>query len=209
MKNGSSSSRLDYRIILEWIDPFASVLDLGCGSGELLELLQQQKHAQVQGIEIDEQAIYRCVAKGLSVCHQDIDTGLTEYLDKSFDYVILSQTLHQIRNPDFVLGEALRVGAETIVSFPNFVHYTARCQLFFRGKVPVTPALPYEWHDTPNLHFLSILDFIEYCAKRRVQIRKSGFITRTRKVRSFPNFFAEIGIFLISNDTIPEGKESL
>jgi methionine biosynthesis protein MetW len=176
------------------------VLDLGCGDGELTTLLVQEKQVRAQGIEIDEQAIHECVAQGLSVFQQDIDTGLSEYLDKSFDYVILSQTLQQVKKPDFVLKEALRVGKQTIVSFPNFGHYPVRFQIFFRGKVPVTPSLPHEWYETPNLHFLGISDFIEYCTQRKITIKDSAFIRKHKRVRFFPNFFAEIGMFLISDE---------
>src|SRR4030065_799057 len=127
------SLKLEHRVILEWIKPHSSVLDLGCGDGELLSILIQEKQVHAQGIEIDEQAIHKCVAKGLSVFQQDIDTGLSEYRDKFFDYVMLSQSLQQVKNPDIVLKEALRVGKKVIVSFPNFAHYTARF-----GKLTIT-----------------------------------------------------------------------
>lgn len=193
-----NSLKLEHRVISEWIEPHSSVLDLGCGDGELLSFLIQEKQARAQGIEINEQAIYKCVARGLSVFQEDIDTGLSEYRDKSFDYVILSQSLQQVKKPDFVLKEALRVGKKVIVSFPNFVHYVARLQIFLGGKVPVTSVLPYEWYDTPNSRFLSISDFIEYCQKRKIEIENCVFIGRNKKVRIFPNLFAEIGIFLLS-----------
>ena len=192
------SSKLEYRIILDWMEQSSSVLDLGCGDGELISLLVQEKQVRAQGIEIDEQAIYDCVARGLSVFQQDIDTGLAEYVDKSFDYVILSQTLQQVKKPDFVLKEALRVGKQTIVSFPNFVYYPARFQIFFRGKVPVTPSLPHEWYETPNLHFLSISDFIEYCTQRKITIKDSVFIRKNKRLWFFPNFFAALGTFVLS-----------
>ena len=150
---------LDNLVVFDFIKPGSSVLDLGCGDGELLAALMNEKKCRVQGIEIDEQAVYRCVAKGVSVLHGDIDTDLPDYGDRSFDYVVLNQSFQQVKRPDSVLREALRVGREVIVSFPNFVHYSARIQLFFRGRTPVTPSLPYEWHDTPNLHFLSIPRF--------------------------------------------------
>ena len=200
MKTENPSTRLEYKNILDWVEQSSSVLDLGCGDGELISLLIQEKKVHAQGIEIDEQAIHECVALGLSVFQQDIDTGLSEYVDKSFDYVILSQTLQQVKKPDFVLKEALRVGKQTIVSFPNFVYYPARFQMFFRGKVPVTPSLPHEWYETPNLHFLGISDFIEYCTQRKITVKDSAFIRKNKRVRFFPNFFAEIGIFLISDE---------
>lgn len=192
-------SKLEHRIISDWIKEFSSVLDLGCGSGELTKILVKEKHVRAQGIEIDEQEIHKCVANGLSVFQQDIDTGLTEYSDKSFDYVILSQTLQQVKKPEFVLKEALRVGKQAMVSFPNFVYYPARFQIFFRGKVPLTPSLPHEWYETPNLHFLSISDFIKYCARKKISIEDSVYITKNKEIHIFPNFFAELGLFLISN----------
>ena len=151
---------LEYRTILDWVRQESAVLDLGCGDGELLSQLVQGKNVRGQGIEIDEQAIYKCVAKGISVFHEDIDNGLPEYGDKSFDYVILSQSFQQVRKPDEVLTEALRVGRQVIISFPNFAHYSARYHYSIKGRAPVTPSLPYEWYDTPNTHFLSISDFI-------------------------------------------------
>src|SRR3989304_9342415 len=193
-----SPSRIDQKVIMEWIEKGASVLDLGCGDGELLIRLISQKQVRAQGIEISEQAIHHCVVQGLSVFQEDIDSGLAAYADNSFDYVILNQTFQQVKKPDFVLKEALRVGKKVIVGFPNFVYYKARFQLFFDGKVPVTPSLPYEWYDTPNLHFLSIADFIEYCRKREIRIERSAFIAKNKKVRLMPNLFAEIGLFLLS-----------
>jgi len=195
---------LEYQTILEWVRQGASVLDLGCGDGELLSLLVRAKNVRAQGIEIDEQAIYQCVAKGLSVFHEDIDNGLPEYGDKSFDYVILHQSFQQVKKPDVVMKEALRVGREVIIGIPNFAHYSARCQIFFRGKTPITPSLPYEWHDTPNLHFLSISDFIEYCRRREIEIKRSFFAGKNGEVRRFPNLFALTGIFLIVRRRIEE-----
>jgi len=190
-------NRVDYDIILKWIKPHSSVLDLGCGDGELMSVLALEKQVNGQGIEVDEQAIYKCVAQGLSVLQQDIDTGLSDYFENSFDYVIIYQSFQQVKKPDFVLKEALRVGRKVIVGFPNFAYYKARFQIFFTGKVPITPSLPYEWHDTPNLHFLSISDFIEYCRARGIRIEDSAFIGNNRRIRILPNLFADTGIFLL------------
>jgi methionine biosynthesis protein MetW len=189
---------LEYQAILEWVGDGSTVLDLGCGDGDLLSLLTHAKQVKGQGIEIDEQAIYQCVAKGLSVFHEDIDNGLSEYGDNSFDYVILLQSFQQVKKPDVVLKEALRVGSEVIIGFPNFAHYRARFQMFFQGKTPVTVSLPYEWHDTPNLHFLSISDFMEYCQKRAVMIKKSFFLNGDKRIKLCPNLLAETGIFLVA-----------
>ncbi len=190
---------LEYETVLNWVRDGSSVLDLGCGDGELLSLLVHKRNVRAQGIEIDEQAIYRCVEKGLSVFHEDIDNGLAEYGDKFFDYVILSHSFQQVKKPDKVLTEALRVGTEVIISFPNFAHYTSRYQMFFQGKAPITESLPYQWHDTPNIHFLSIRDFISYCRNRNIPIQKSAYFGKNRRVTILPNVFGLVGLFLITN----------
>jgi methionine biosynthesis protein MetW len=189
--------RLDYRVIADWITPEASVLDLGCGDGELLSILVKEKGVRANGIEIDEQAIYKCVEKGLSVFHEDIEEGLSGYPDESFDYVIMNGSLQQVKKPDTVFKEALSVGKKLIVGFPNFLHYSSRFQMLL-GRVPVTPSLPYQWYDTPNLHFLSILDFQDYCKLRGLRIEASAFLRKDRRVGLLPNLFAEQGLFLLS-----------
>ena len=190
--------RIDHRIILDLIKPGSSVLDLGCGSGELLFMLIRRKAVRGQGIEIDEQAIYRCVAKGLNVIHGDLDSGLNDYLEKSFDYVILNQTIQQVRHLRPVMEDSLRVGRKVIVGFPNFAYYKSRLQLFFRGRTPVTPSLPFPWYETPNLHFLSISDFIRYCAETAITIERGDFYNERNRVSIRPNLMAQSGIFLIS-----------
>jgi methionine biosynthesis protein MetW len=193
-----TANRVEYRVFADWVSYEASVLDLGCGDGELLAFLTREKHVRAQGIELSEQAILRCITEGLSVFQQDIDTGLAEYADKSFDYVILNQTLQQVKKPDFALKEALRVGKKTIVGIPNFAHYKARASIFFRGRVPVTAALPFQWYDTPNLHFLSLTDFADYCQKARIKIERDFFKTGNRQVKFLPNLLAEYGFFLLT-----------
>ncbi len=157
------------------------MLDLGCGSGELLYLLAKEKKARCQGIEIDDQAIYDCVARGLCVFHGDIDTGLADYSDKSFDYVILNQSLQQVRRIEAVLRDSLRVGKKVIIGFPNFAYYRSRAQIFFHGRTPVTPSLPYEWYDTPNLHFLSMSDFVSYCGRKGISIEEKFFLNNKKQ----------------------------
>ena len=193
-----SDCPLDYRIIAGLVRTHASVLDLGCGSGALLQLLEQQNKAHVQGIEINDQAVYSCVAKGLCVLHGDIDNGLVDYGNKSFDYIILNQSLQQVRNVEAVLAQSMQVAHKVIIGFPNFAYYKARAQIFFRGRTPVTPSLPYEWYNTPNLHFLSIADFIVYCGRKGITIEKNFFLTGGKAVRLFPNLLAQTGLFLIS-----------
>ncbi len=194
------AGKVDCRTIADWISLGASVLDLGCGDGELLAYLVQAKKVHAQGIELDEKAIVRCVNAGLSVYQQDIDTGLSEYGDKSFDYVILNQTLQQVKKPDFVLQEALRVGKRVIVGVPNFAHYKARASIFFQGRVPVTPSLPYQWYDTPNLHFLSLYDFRDYTKNKNITLNAAFYKSDNRRVRLLPNLLAEYGYFLLESN---------
>jgi methionine biosynthesis protein MetW len=192
------NAKIEHTIIANWIHSGASVLDLGCGDGELSSLLVNQKGVHAQGIELSDQAIQHCVASGLNVFQQDIDTGLSEYGHKNFDYVILNQTFQQVKNPAYVLKEALRVGRKVIVGFPNFVNLSSRSQIFFKGRVPVTKSLPYQWYDTPNLHFLGIADFKAYCKKRGFKIEDSAFIRKNDKIRLLPNLFSDLGLFLLS-----------
>jgi len=199
MNNGDTKNiRLDHRIILDWVDEGSSVLEMGCGGGDLLYLLGQEKKANVSGLEIDEKSIFSCVSRGLSVSHQDIDEGLSEYADRAFDYVIINQCLQEVRKPHIVLSEAVRVGIKAIVGFPNFAHCGTRIQLAFFGVAPVTPALPYQWYDTPNLHFLSIKDFVIYCGKNSFSIEKRSFLGRAKLVHFWPNLLADSALFQIS-----------
>jgi methionine biosynthesis protein MetW len=187
-----------YRVILDLVKPGSSVLDLGCSDGGLLSALIHERKVRGQGVEIDERAIRDCVARGVGVSQQDIDTGLSEYGDRSFDYVILNQSLQKVKKPEWVLEEALRVAGKVIVAFANFAHYPARLQLFFRGRAPVTRGLPYQWYDTPNLHFLSISDFQEFCRQRGYTIENESFLAGGKAIRLLPNLRADLGIFLIS-----------
>jgi len=193
-----TNHNIERKVLAGWIEDGASVLDLGCGDGELLAHLISEKHVRAQGIELSEQAITHCVAQGLSVFQQDIDTGLSEYGDDSFDYVILNQTLQQVKKPDFALKEALRVGKEVIVGIPNFAYCKARASIFFRGRVPVTPSLPYQWYDTPNLHFLSLVDFKDYCKKQGITIQCAFYAANNKQVKLLPNLLAEVGYFLLT-----------
>jgi methionine biosynthesis protein MetW len=191
--------RADYRVIAGLIEKNASVLDLGCGNGELMRYLSSTRNARVRGVELDDEAILQCVSRGLSVSQQDIDAGLSEYGDKSFDYVILNQCLQQVKLPHVALAESLRVGCRTVVGFPNFAHLSSRWQLGILGKAPVTPSLPFQWYDTPNRHFLSIDDFRNYCAANDFNIEAEHFLNKDKRVRLLPGLMAQTAIFVISN----------
>ncbi|MEL7562405.1 methionine biosynthesis protein MetW [Dehalogenimonas sp. 4OHTPN] len=193
-----NAMRKDHEIIAGLVEPGSTVLDLGCGEGDLMACLAERKSVKARGVEISEQAIYRCVGRGLSVSHQDIDDGLSEYGNRSFDYVILNQCLQQVKSPQKVLAEAVRVGKKAIVGVSNFAHISARWQLAAAGRAPVTPALPYQWYDTPNLHFLSLSDFIRYGRDNGILIEKAVYLNGGSRVRLLPNMLAQTGIFLIS-----------
>ncbi len=196
-RNNNENLRLDHKIIARIIEPNSKVLDLGCGEGELLHYLVTKRNIEGYGIEINEKAIYRCVEKGLSVSHEDIDSGLIDYPDKFFDYVIFNQTMQQVHKPREAILSALRIGKRVIVGFPNFCHIKARFQITVLGTVPVTHSLPYSWYDTPNLHFLSIRDFIQFCRKENIRIIDRIFTGKKRIIRFMPNLFAYNGIFVL------------
>lgn len=192
--------RLDHRIIYKIIESNSKVLDLGCGDGALLSFLVKEKNVKAQGIELDEQAIYKCVEKGLSVFHGDIESGLSGYPDKRFDYVILNQSMQEVKKADYVINEALRIGKKVIVGFSNFTYILARLRIFFKGKVPITASLPYRWYSTPNVHFLSIRDFQDFCTEENLTILKAFYLGRKRTINLFPNLLALNAIFLITSD---------
>jgi len=193
-------SRVDYELIESLIEPGATVLDVGCGDGELLAKLRQDKHIQARGIEVQQDLILTCVCRGLSIMHHDIDEGLKAFADKSFDYVILSQTLQAVPNPKKVFTELLRVGRRVIVSFPNFAFWRSRVQLALQGKSPVTKQLPFGWYNSPNIHFLSLKDFDRFCERLGVTVEKRIPLVKTSlsPVRFAPNLLAEQAIYVTS-----------
>ena len=195
-----SEIRTDHRFILDLIEPNSNVLDLGCGDGTLLSLLMSKKGCRATGIEIDEKEIYKCVERGVTVSHGDVDSGLQDYSDGRFDYVILNESLQEVLNPEKVIKEALRVGKKVIVGIPNFCNISARLQIFFLGKVPVTEGLPYTWYNTPNIRFLSIKDFREFCKQRQIRIERERAIAGSLEIFFWRNLFANIAIFLLNSD---------
>jgi homoserine O-acetyltransferase len=193
-------ARVDYELIGSLVEPGSTVLDVGCGDGELLARLTADKNINGKGIELEQDLIAQCVGRGLSIIQYDIDRGLPSYGNESFDYVILSQTVQTLKNPQKVFKELLRVGRKVIVSFPNFAHWRCRLQMLLAGKAPVTRHLPFSWYDSPNIHWLSLRDFADFCRQLGVRIEKRIPLARARRspVRFAPNLFAEQVIYVTS-----------
>jgi homoserine O-acetyltransferase len=195
-------ARVDYDLIESLIEPNSSVLDVGCGNGELLASLVRDKNIKGEGIELDQELVLDCVCRGLPVIQQDVEQGLGYYGDKSFDYVILSQTVQTLKSPEKAFLELLRVGKKVIVSFPNFAHWRCRAQIGLCGKAPVTGRLPFEWHNSPNVHFLSLKDFDAFCKKLGVRVVNRIPLGKSlaKAVRFAPNLFAEQAVYVTSKD---------
>jgi len=198
----ATRTRVDYEEIESLIEPNSTVLDIGCGDGQLLANLTADKNIKGMGIELDQDLVRACVEKGLPIIQHDIEQGLENYTDKSYDYVILSQTVQTIKNPEKVFTELLRVGRKVIVSFPNFAHWRCRAQLLLQGKTPVTRQLPFDWCNSPNIHCLSLKDFDRFCWKLGVKVEKRIPLNKTAlsPVRFAPNLFAEQVIYVTSKE---------
>ncbi len=196
------TQRLDYERILELIPPSASVLDLGCGNGGLLARLKRRGHPEVRGVELDEQEILACVSLGLDVVQADINRGLASFLDSQFDYVVLSQTLQTVRDVEAVIGDMLRVGRRSVVSFPNFAYHKLRRMLVEEGKAPEATGglLRHKWYNSPNIRFLSLADFETFCQEKNIHVhRRIALDTEARReVTEDPNLNADLAIFVIS-----------
>ena len=190
--------RSDYAIIGDIVSPGARVLDLGCGEGELLHWLAANKNVDARGGEIAGDKVRRAIARGVSVFQGDIDEGLTDYPDHAFDYVILSQTLQESRQPRRLLREMLRVGRRGIVAFPNFGHWRVRLSMLASGRSPRTKLFPYEWYDSPNIHFLTVKDFESLAALEGFTVERRYFLAGHRKVALLPNLLTEVAVFLVS-----------
>lgn len=189
--------RHDFELIGELVAPSSSVLDLGCGDGTLLLWLEATKGVQGRGVELDGSLARQAIARGASVYQGDLLQGLEDYPDQSFDYVILSQTLQQMLHPLEVLNEMLRVGKHAIVAFPNFGHWRVRWSHLISGRAPRTELFPYQWYDSPNLHFLTITDFEELVDEQQWHVDRRLFLAGTRTLKQQPNLFAEIAVFLL------------
>jgi methionine biosynthesis protein MetW len=192
------SMRADFSTIAGWIVPAARVLDLGCSDGSLLSHLRETRGATGYGIEIDNAGVLASIGNGVNVIQSDLESGLAGFDDQSFDSVILSQTLQAMRRVELIVGEMLRVGREAIVSFPNFGYWSHRLQIV-RGRMPVSPNLPYQWYDTPNIHLCTVADFDAFCAQRRFRVLERVVLHETRRVHLLPNLFGSLAIYRFRN----------
>lgn len=196
--------RFDLQTIASLIGEKSRVLDLGCGKGDLLAHLQQTKQVEGYGIEIDQHKVISGIEHGLPILQGDINGETQDYADDTFDYVVLSQTLQQVYNPEKVIQEMLRIGKKGIISFPCFNHISIKLQLLFTSKAPVTEELPYEWYDTPNIRVVTLKDFRIFCAKHKIRILKELAISSHHKattgkiVKILPDWFSRYGIFLLT-----------
>ncbi len=193
----SVPGRRDYAIISGIVEPNTRVLDVGCGDGELLEWLAEHKGVDARGVEIVGAKVQRAISRGVSVYQGDIEQGFADYPDQAFDYVILSQTLQETRQPLKVLNEMLRVGRRAIVAFPNFGHWSVRLAHLWTGRAPKTKLFPHDWYDSPNIHFLTVHDFEALAAKEGWTVERGIFLAGNRQVSLMPNLLAETAVFLV------------
>ncbi len=205
LQDQAANGRLpqDFRYIIDMVEAGTRVLDLGCGTGDLLKELQDRKKVFGQGVDISEECIQICVSKGIPVYHGDLDEGLADFNDQALDYVILTNVIQVLHRPDYLLREAARVGRKVIVSFPNFAFWQARLQLGLLGRMPRTGRLPYEWYDSPNIHLTTISDFLRMLEMEKLTIHQRIFLRPARgggyaRVEVLPNLLAEQAIFLVS-----------
>lgn len=193
------SLRPDLAVIASHVPTGARVLDIGCGDGELMAALRDEKGVDARGMEIDAVKVEQCVSRGLPVIQGDANTDLAFYPDGAFDFAILSQTLQTTRRPDLMLDELLRIGRRAFVSFPNFAYWRVRLALMWRGRMPVTRTLPQTWYDTPNIHHLTIADFHDLLAAKGVKVERSWFLANDALIgASGANMLAQNAVFLIA-----------
>ena len=196
MKNGNGTvkQRPDFAAIAGWVGMGSSVLDLGCGDGSLLRYLRESRRVTGYGVEIDDDRVLACVKSGVNVVQGDLERGLSEFESRSFDYVVLSQTLQAIMDGERIINDMLRVGREGIVTFPNFGYWRNRLQVL-GGHMPVSDNLPYQWHDTPNVHLCTISDFENFCAGHGVRIVERKVLTGGRPVSVLPNLLGSLAVY--------------
>jgi methionine biosynthesis protein MetW len=184
--------------IARWISPGSRVLDLGCGDGKLLKHLWETRQAPGYGVEIDDAKVVECIRNDVNVLQLNLENGLAAFADRSFDYVILSETLQAIHAQEPLMKEMLRVGREAIVSFPNFGFWKARIQIAFSGHMPVSKELPYQWYDTPNVHHCTLVDFEGLCDKLGFKVLERLVLTDAQPVSVLPNLLGSLAVYRVS-----------
>lgn len=194
--------RDDHALIQRGVKPGSQVLDLGCGQGALLQYLQQHKNVRGYGLEINPENITACIRNGVNVIEQDLDNGLRNFEDNSIDTVIMTQALQAVERPDLLLDEMLRIGNEAIVTFPNFGYWRTRFYLMFKGRMPMSETLPYNWYDTPNIHMCTFRDFEILCREKNIKILKKTVVDGEHKqhwtIRLWPAMLGEIAVYHIT-----------
>jgi methionine biosynthesis protein MetW len=191
--------RADLEIVADLITPGSSVLDLGCGNGELLAFLQRERGVNGYGLDSDAEMITSCIRRGVNVVEQNLDLGLGNFVADSFDFVVMTETLQAIRHPDRLIDEMLRIGRECIVTFPNFAHWRCRMYLAMHGKMPVVQHLPHRWYDTPNIHLCTFADFEQLCRDKGLLILRRFVVDNRYRnrpmINAFPNLFGTIAFY--------------
>ena len=193
----------EFKVISDLVEDNKKVLDVGCADGTLMQFLKENKNINVRGLEISKEKVQECIAKGLTVIEGNAEKDLKQFPDKSFDYVVLSQTLQAFLSPEIVLDELLRVGKKAIVTIPNFGNWQVRLHLLFKGTMPITKSLPEQWHSTPNLHMCTIKDFVNFIKSKEIKMIKTLALNNnnvsniTNNNLGTKNLFADLGIFLI------------
>ena len=193
----------EFKVISDLIEDNKKVLDVGCADGTLMQFLKENKNINVRGLEISKEKVQECIAKGLTIIEGNAEKDLKQFPDKSFDYVVLSQTLQAFLSPELVLDELLRVGKKAIVTIPNFGNWQVRLHLLFKGTMPITKSLPEQWHSTPNLHMCTIKDFVNFIKSKEIKMIKTLALNNNNVSNisnnnlGTKNLFADLGIFLI------------
>lgn len=197
MNISSVPLRDDLQMIFDWITPNSHVLDLGCGDGELLAALVKHKNCQGYGLEINTNSVLAAMQRGINVIQADLEAGLQHFNDNSFDIIVLSQTIQSMQNTENILQEMKRVAAEAIVTFPNFGYWRNRLQIALGGHMPVSERMPYQWYNTPNIHWCTLQDFDKLCAKNHLKILQRAVMSGNRRISLWPNLLGSLAFYRV------------
>ncbi|MBI0132713.1 methionine biosynthesis protein MetW [Snodgrassella alvi] len=197
MNISSVPLRDDLQMIFDWITPNSRVLDLGCGDGELLAALVRHKNCQGYGLEINTNSVLAAMQRGINVIQADLEAGLQHFNDNSFDIIVLSQTIQSMQNTENILQEMKRVAAEAIVTFPNFGYWRNRLQIALGGHMPVSERMPYQWYNTPNIHWCTLQDFDKLCAKNHLKILQRAVMSGNKRISLWPNLLGSLAFYRV------------